>query len=653
MSFFGNLSLPDDLIARERAQLRKQKEAETELNGLDEQLEANDDLAAQLNETEDNYNDETFADDAGEIDRDFDFYQNTLMHQNEITDNVSADLSAKSLLAQLDAKSNQAATSSTNAGKKVLTLEEVEAQMLQNIEEQKRKAKMELKAQRKAQRERRRAEQAKYNNIMTNYDKKNITRIQIAQLVVDDPVSEDFYNHMYQLMRGRQASVSGSGSSNSRGKHVQGGLTRMHQQVQRMVNETKNKAKNNQVTLEGVLGKISLTSSRNPKQAIQVNRQGTPGPESAPSPVPDGTGEAHGQAGTPKPPSEVGSEKTPSTRGYSYSISRDARRPETDRRNVLRVIEKVYTCVLKLEQMTRDRPKLPQVEEHPDVVSWRQAFTGYQDEMWQLLDVKQPLMDVHPHPFVRFLSIPKGKQIIPRVAHYLLPERMLALLTTLVANFESLDVCRAGRSAFRTGGTLDPKRADQIEVFMQALMPPIIVYVSETPLYIINGLLALFMERNDVSWVCKTKPGMVIMTMFLSRIEIIKQQVAGQVLPQAGPVPHPTDPQEIYRSHELYSLLFERLSHQFASILPSQSTLSRSPQSIGNDTYIWQFLASLAVGATPEQQRVLVEAVQEKVLYAANLATKGFLPPEASTRVANNVNLFLKALGLDLATLNL
>ncbi|KAJ1676735.1 hypothetical protein EV182_007598, partial [Spiromyces aspiralis] len=90
MSFFGDLQLPDDLIARERQQKRSQSEAavaaasagkdfmpgmtfnaparveEIQFSDLDAELEkldvGNDDsLAEQLDEADDTFNDETFA----------------------------------------------------------------------------------------------------------------------------------------------------------------------------------------------------------------------------------------------------------------------------------------------------------------------------------------------------------------------------------------------------------------------------------------------------------------------------------------------------------------------------------------------------------------------------------------------------------------
>ncbi|KAJ1674656.1 DNA topoisomerase 2-associated protein pat1, partial [Spiromyces aspiralis] len=613
----------------------------------------------------------TFAVNAGEISKDFDFFQSTLNIQGEMPQKPSINAAAAAAATTGSGSSNGGTASET---KRILTLEEVEAQMLQAVQVQKAQAREALKAKRRAERERRRAEQAKYNNMMTNYDKNYVMRIQMAQLVTEDPFSEDFYNHMYQLIHANEAEVGGSLGGQAQGGRVlygrmgrghrsntQGGLSRMQQQVQRMINNAKSRSKSHHTSLEGALGKVSVTSVRNPKQVIQVKRQNTPGPADSPVPLASGaesstphtTADSPVQPSAPALPKEVDIEHGSSSRPYSLSTARDTRRPEIERRNVLWKIERVYSAVLKLEQLVRDQPRLPRQDDHPDVVAWRQSYATHQNQLWELLDVKQPLMDVHPHPFVRFLSIPKGKQIISRVAHHLLPERMLALITTLIANFESLDVCRAGRSAFAGTNGLDAKRADKIETFMNTVVPPVVSHLVDAPLYIINGLLALYMERNDVTWVSKTKPGMVILTIFLSRIELIKQQATIAAVPGTVVPPPPADPQEIFRSGELYNLLFDRLKHQFASLLPSQASIARSPESIGNDTYIWQFLASMAVGASTEQQHVLVEAVQEKVLYSARLATQGFLPQDAAARVASNVNLFLKALGLDISALGL
>ncbi len=65
----------------------------------------------------------------------------------------------------------------------------------------------------------------------------------------------------------------------------------------------------------------------------------------------------------------------------------------------------------------------------------------------------------------------------------------------------------------------------------------------------------------------------------------------------------------------------------------------------GEDVYVWQFLAAMGVGASPEQQQRLVMAVKDRVMETVNLAKT--LPPAMSSQRLANVNLFMRSIGLD------
>jgi len=64
-----------------------------------------------------------------------------------------------------------------------------------------------------------------------------------------------------------------------------------------------------------------------------------------------------------------------------------------------------------------------------------------------------------------------------------------------------------------------------------------------------------------------------------------------------------------------------------------------------DDQYVWQFLASMAVGANMQQQQTLVATVKDRVL--ENVQASKILPPELGVQKRENVNLFMRAMGLD------
>ncbi|KAJ1960421.1 DNA topoisomerase 2-associated protein pat1, partial [Dipsacomyces acuminosporus] len=263
-SFFGDgFGLPDDPIARGRAAFLSGN-----ANDLDAKLESlalNDNLAENLDEDLDTFNDQTFDADVSEIaGKDFDFYKSTMdnrskvpfqMHsihhqqqqQQQQQQQGGAMLDFSQRLQNMGVNfqqapgippptsSNPSALAATEAPepRRGLTLAELEARMIpkqQQTQQQQQQqqqtstsipvlqtllsaaqpahvakkatADPDVIAKRREERQRKEAELERYNNMMTRHDKEFIIRIQISQLLTDDPAADDFYCHMYQLSRG-------------------------------------------------------------------------------------------------------------------------------------------------------------------------------------------------------------------------------------------------------------------------------------------------------------------------------------------------------------------------------------------------------------------------------------------------------------------
>ncbi|KAF9582412.1 hypothetical protein BGW38_000246 [Lunasporangiospora selenospora] len=492
---------------------------------------------------------------------------------------------------------------------RMLSLEEVEASLMSinggrpihteaMIAEQ--QARQALLEQRRAEREQKQTEYAKYNGLMTQSDKDFINRIQISQLVTDDPYADDFYCQVYTAIRNRHLQNMGvpgalMSEEAKRRRGANGRMEqRMQQQVQRIVSDAKRNPKRTNVTIEGALGKIAVNSVLNPRQLLQVSKR------------PSVTGEVPG-GGSPKPPS-------PGPIG-------------TKSHTVLGWIENIYTHVLALEQLRRQQPPPPRMGEEDlaaeSIRRWNDEYGELARKLWKELRVTVPIGAVHPHPFISILNYSKGKKALSRVLRHLMPEQTLTLLTMLVANFESLNVCKAEVYS-------DVQGNQEIEMFMSSVVPPLLGFVSETPFRIVVGLLALFIERNNMIWVARSRPGLAFLTLFLSRAEILKQGHGNYPIP---------DEREIQQWNELYNRLFNQLQSHFAGLFVPKATISE-------DVHVWRFLAAMAVGASVEQQHVLVTEVREQVLENVIAAQSTLLAHEKTQRIAN-VNLFLHALGLD------
>ncbi|GAB1214099.1 hypothetical protein ATERTT37_003258 [Aspergillus terreus] len=459
------------------------------------------------------------------------------------------------------------------------------------------------------------------NGLMTPQDKNFITRIQLQQLVAaagnvgDDSeavLAEDFYYQVYSQIRGAprqhphqplghfaqtyllQTGNRLGGHGRRQAQSADNHMQRMQQQVQRAVEAAKAKPKNKQLIIEGSLGKISFSNAKTPKPMLNIKR-----PESS-------------EGGKPakKPHADL-------------SMS--------DRKSILTNIEGVYGTLMEMEDMERTMPPPPD-ENDPEAIQrhleWRQKVRSLNQKLWQGLKVMEPIVPNTTHPFIAFLSYPKGKKAIPRIFRHIDQEQRVTILTMIVVHLDTLDVVRLAQPA---PGESQPSIAvrEAIELFSQAVMPSLLGYVNEAPFNIIIGLLGLVIAQTHVQMVAKTRIGLGILTMLLSRAEIVKE--AGQAAER-----------DWQQWVEKFNILFDTLEPTFGDIFPGSINA-------GDDMYVWQFLAAVGIGASPEQQQRLVIAVKDRVMETVTYSKT--LPAEMASQRLGNVNLFMRAIGLDVELL--
>ena len=123
------------------------------------------------------------------------------------------------------------------------------------------------------------------------------------------------------------------------------------------------------------------------------------------------------------------------------------------------------------------------------------------------------------HPFISLISVLKGKRILPRALRHTSPEQTLTLLTLMVATFDTLDTVRdaymldaSDDSARLSTGSLEnnQQRAAveaKTEVFLNAIISPVMGVIAQAPLRIVTGMLGLMLERNDIIKVARSKVG--------------------------------------------------------------------------------------------------------------------------------------------------
>jgi len=207
----------------------------------------------------------------------------------------------------------------------------------------------------------------------------------------------------------------------------------------------------------------------------------------------------------------------------------------------------------------------------------------------------------------------------------------------LVVHLDSLDVITAALpspSAPTPDAIVPPPTVrEDVELFVAAVMPPLFAYVAEAPLSIVVGLLGLVLDRTMLANVARTKIGLGVLTMFVSRAELVKQ--AAGATPDAD-----------WRSWQhLYDTLFNAVEPVLPYLFPGGEDSVRD----ADDMYVWQFLAAMGVGASPDQQQRLVLGVKDRVMRTVEMAK--VLPEMLRERRLGDVNLFMRAIGLDVELL--
>ncbi|KAF8840823.1 hypothetical protein BDN67DRAFT_968002 [Paxillus ammoniavirescens] len=549
------------------------------------------------------------------------------------------------------------------------------------------------------------AHMSRYNDLMTQSDKDFITRIQVSQLVTQDPYAEDFYAQVYgALIRSRmglQPGVDaervlkfGSGGGVGLGMREQkaGGrrpsaMQKMEAQVERIVSNArlreKEKGLHSLHSLQGALGKTSGRSYKAaPRQLLQVDSStATPTLSGAHPHISKEDGPALNDNriidGAAREAAKLGREALGDAAGKDGVV----RKEPLTQRQVLVALESLYDLVLDIEQLRRDQPF---EEDEEAIVIWEAQYDDLVEQIWVGLKVLVPLETSDPHPFISLLTLEKGKRILPRLSRHITPARMLTLLTLLVACFSQLDVVKyahlldlpedshlharnrshspSANNAANAQATPDRDEVErQTQAFLGSVLQSILPVVAKAELRLIAGLLGLLLDRSDVVMIAQTRPAIAVLTLFMSRVEIIKQGMNG--IPESTELPTAEDAQQWQL---MFDHLFQLLAPHFLLLFPSTrralqlsatptqhniqgQTPPQPPNAEMLDQPVWQFLAALALHASPEQQSTLVSGLREKVLENVASAQKGWgvMDEEERTAKLSNVNLFLHALGLD------
>ncbi|CAK7270772.1 DNA topoisomerase 2-associated protein pat1 [Sporothrix epigloea] len=486
---------------------------------------------------------------------------------------------------------------------------------------------------------------SKNNGLMTPQDKNFVTRIQLQQLVsatgnpneygTDEALREDFYYQVLNQIRGSNRQhpgqplnnfaqtylfQTGSRFNSRRHMHRDRGadnhMQRMEQQVQRAVEAAKNRPKNKHLVIEGTLGKISFSNAKTPKPLLKIKRS-------------EASVTAASHSSTP----DAGNDRPASTH-HKAAQSTTAPGHVLDRKTILSNIEKVYASLMQIEDHARSIPPPPTEQDDTELnqqrFEWIKELEALKSKMWRDLKVHEPIGETPVHPFIAFLSYPKGKKAIPRVFRHLSDELRATVLTMIVVHLDQLDIVRDAQvdSEGQNGQGPNAALRESIDLFILTVVNTLFGFISELPLEMVTGILGIFLSlRVDI--VAKSRIGASMLTTILSRAELLKQ--ASQGTPDGW---------------QIWEVTYNNFFNQIEPVLPYIFPVSMSS---GEDMYVWQLLAALGIGATPDQQQRLVLAVKDRVMDTVAVAKT--LPVDLSTQRLQNVNLFMRSIGLDVELL--
>ncbi|KAK9460762.1 topoisomerase II-associated protein PAT1 [Lipomyces oligophaga] len=125
---------------------------------------------------------------------------------------------------------------------------------------------------------------ARFNGLMTPYEKNHITKLQLQQLVFEDPSAEDFYYQVHTALHGIKDGQAGASNReiaekylNEYGRQSRNGLRKQQESMQRIqqraIAAAKAHPKHEHYVLEGALGKLTFASGNAPRKVLDVNKR--------------------------------------------------------------------------------------------------------------------------------------------------------------------------------------------------------------------------------------------------------------------------------------------------------------------------------------------------------------------------------------------
>eukprot|EP00158_Paraphelidium_tribonemae_P007786 Partr_v1_DN28359_c1_g1_i3_m78368 putative protein associated with topoisomerase II homolog 1 (yeast) len=466
---------------------------------------------------------------------------------------------------------------------------------------------------------------SEYDALMNDYEKELIAKIQLAQLANDPHYLEDYYFKRFRNKSKNSkkvdigAMLTGVASSKDDGKDGES----QQERFERLLTEVRiaSRPKSENVEIAGALGKIAVTNLRNPKKLLDIKRQ----------------------------PSQTAVDVVSSLQqqqpvGNSYSTTL------FPFKLVLSCIERVIVEIMAIENLyaSYEQDKSTRAQTDPEQqLEWNRRYTIALRNIWADLHnlarksggvtPSTTLIDSPPSDksLALFFSVSKGKKTLPRIIQFLPKAQILLLLKSTLHSLKSIIITSAEPVSVLA----------ELDEYSNLIVFPFVPVISESPLEFVAECIGELLAAGEIIPIARTKPGLLFLTLFVSRGEILRQQKSNSSQEAQDPTLHRW-------TTSIFPTLFAAFQGRFVALFPpshimpsilssSANGLPQQPIAV-DDQYVWQYLAAMAIGASLDQQRILVSELRDKIFEVVQTGGAD------GTR---RVNLFLNALGLDASQL--
>ncbi|GME76351.1 unnamed protein product [[Candida] boidinii] len=426
----------------------------------------------------------------------------------------------------------------------------------------------------------------------------------------------------------------------------------MQQQVSKAVTVAKERGKRTGVfSKEGALGKVSFGTGRQPRKQLVLSSNENPEEGEAEGETRDDGDEieeaSNEQETSDSKKSKSGSDELKNLiQKKSTGTAADATTAKQEQDNEvtvpkeyifskssrsfqLSIIEDIYSQVLKLESLERENQEINS------------------NDIWKCLHINDKIQtsEGEINPFISVLSFDKSMKVFNRLFHFLTNEQKFKIVELIFINLQKLDIVLKGsyKNYISENYNIPKKYLNKIELFQMTIMKTLVLYISESKFLNVLSLLNSVIINNNILFLSTTKIGLSLITILVSRLELIKQELNKNL-----------------SAHDLsswlliYDKLFQGLEGRLNQIFPPYLSCDENKSVINqlsiddDDSYIWQFLASLSLAGLLNHQRIIVDEIRNEIFGVMNKAKVSKQNNDINNynKLLNNLNLFLNVMGL-------